>query len=356
MQVPASLVGFTLPWHAGGRAETKQPQPQPQVQVQASQRGAEFAGFWTEGYAGANKPVELPKPKNEIAQPLQVETRGSPEQVEEPNGTPNGAPNGIDSPKQATEEKSSAEIGARSFSGPRVGESRRRTKRMPVDLSPEGPKQDSEAPIRSKRLSSVSQEFLLGQGPRMQSVESPQLVRTRDTDSASIRRVDEASILSSRRSSGRYSSRSLCHGPLLEETIKNNSPHVLPQPPGSDGIVRVTRVEGPEMFPGNTNRLAQLRVGNPNSKPFESRPASRLSKDPVLGGSYRVTGSCDAIASGVRESASLPTSPRFRDKESRASKLLRKFKLSGISSWVGHEIVTIDTKSGTLSQISCQLQ
>ncbi|KAG0561725.1 hypothetical protein KC19_9G086500 [Ceratodon purpureus] len=352
-QVPGSLVGFTLPWHAGGRADTKQPQVQTQPQMPASQRGAEFAGFRTEGYAGVNKPVELPKPKNEIAQALQVETRGSSEQVEEPNGTPNGAPNGepkrVDSPKQTSEDKSCEEISTRSFSGPRVGESRRRTKRMPVDLAPEGPKQDSEAPIRSKRLSSVSQEFLLGQGPRMQSVESPQLVRTRDADSASIRRVDEASILSSRRSSGRYSSRSLCQGPLLEEKIKQNPPHVLPPPPGTDGVVHVTRDDMPEMFPGNTNRLVQLRVGNPNSKPSESHPSSRLSKDPVLGGSYRVAASSDAIASDARESTSLPTSPRLRDKESRASKLLRKLKLSGISSRVGHESVTIDTKPGKRS-------
>jgi hypothetical protein len=317
VQVPASLVGFTLPWHPGGRAETKGP-------AQGSQRGGEFAGFWTEGL---NKPVELPKPKNEAAQPLQgEEARG----VEE--STPNGA---VDA-----EERMSAEIVTRSFSGPRVGESRRRTKRMPVDLAPERPKQDAGAPIRSKRLSTVSQEFLLGNA-------NPTRMETRATDSASIRRVDEASILSSRRASGRHSSRSLRHNPL-EDIITNNPPHALPQPPGSDGIVRVTT----EMFPGNTNGLAKLRVGNPN----ESHSASVLHKNPVVGGSYRVTtSSSDAVPSDAREASSLPSSPRFPvSKESRASKLLRKFKLSGTSSRVSHEVVTIDPKSGKSLEISLQ--
>jgi hypothetical protein len=263
-----------------------------------------------------NKPVELPKPKNEAAQPLQgEEARG----VEE--STPNGA---VDA-----EERMSAEIVTRSFSGPRVGESRRRTKRMPVDLAPERPKQDAGAPIRSKRLSTVSQEFLLGNA-------NPTRMETRATDSASIRRVDEASILSSRRASGRHSSRSLRHNPL-EDIITNNPPHALPQPPGSDGIVRVTT----EMFPGNPN---------------ESHSASVLHKNPVVGGSYRVTtSSSDAVPSDAREASSLPSSPRFPvSKESRASKLLRKFKLSGTSSRVSHEVVTIDPKSGKSLEISLQ--
>lgn len=329
MQVPALVVS----------SGTTRIEPKPQ-----KQRGSEFAGFWTEQNPAGNKPVELPRlPRNETPavanKPLELASSGARVTT-------------VDAPKPT--EKTPALIAADARQG-------KPTARLAVDLTPvAAPKHDSEAQIRSVKLSTASQECVLGQGQgsnpaRVHSVESfrrQRSVKGGDEDAA-IRRVDEASILSSRRSAN-HSSRSLCQGCLLEETLKCNPPHVLPQPPGSDGVIK------DEIFPGNTNRLAQLKLGN--AGPRRTEPLSRLSKEPVLGGSCRETRSCGRV-SVSRVPTSLPSSPCSSSidfiralkssKESRASKLLRKLKLSGISSRVGDEVgADFDTKSGNYAWMS----
>lgn len=171
-------------------------------------------------------------------------------------------------------------------------------------------------------------------------------------EDAAIRRVDEASILSSRRSASNHSSRSLCQGSLLEEKINSNPPHALPHPPGSDGVIHTHIVKDEILFPGNTNRLAQLKLGLPTRPEDES--LRRLSKEPVLGRSCRATRSSKRAS---RAPSSLPTSPCSSSieliralnssKGSRASKLLRKLKLSaGTSTLAVCEGANLDTIAG----------
>lgn len=150
---------------------------------------------------------------------------------------------------------------------------------------------------------------------------------------AAIERVD--SILSSRRSAGNDSSRSLCQGSILETTIKNNPPHVLPQPPG------IAKDENP------TTRLARLKIRN--------ETLHRLSREPVLGGSCRQAQSSRGVHVGTAQGSSLPTSPCSSSidflravrssKGSRASKLLSKLNLSGEKS-------REDTKAGLSLNVS----
>uniref|UniRef100_A0A7I4A6L1 Uncharacterized protein n=1 Tax=Physcomitrium patens TaxID=3218 RepID=A0A7I4A6L1_PHYPA len=339
-QVPASLVGFTRPWHPGARSESKL-QPQ---------RGQEFAGFWTDqSFVGSNKPVELPRPMDEA------------KSVGKSSVADSGAckPSVDISKPIETAPASSADC----HNLPQVGKCRHNVNIVPFNLFPAGFKQDSNSPMRSYMLPNISQECQVSQGQdansaKVHSVESLQRQQSSRGDKdnhnpmiqdAAILRVDETSILSSRRSSAHHSSRSLCQGPLLEEAIKNNPPHLLPQPPGSDRVVHVTKTELSnlieEIFPRNTNSLAQLKIGNPTPKMNEI--LSRVSRDPVLGGSSRVTRPCESQEGRVaRAPTSLPTSPRSITKESRASKLFKKFKLSGPSSRGNCEIGSTYMKSG----------
>lgn len=243
----------------------------------------------------------------------------------------------------------------------RVGASKRQTKRMPVDVADPKPMTEALSP-RSVRLSAVSQELLLGDVSVMSgSARSHSTLDRRQRHSpngnnhpdASIRRVDETSGVNSSRRSSHHSSRFLLQGSFSEEAIRCNAAHVLPEPPSSDGVVHVVgsnSLPREEIFPGTTNSLSHLKLGRPAAKSGEI--LSKLSKQPVFGGSSRIAQSydpADALEEDVdahMAPSSLPTSPR-NSKESRASKLLRKLRLSGRGgSRVGAEVTNIDTKSG----------
>nr|PNR51594.1 hypothetical protein PHYPA_010781 [Physcomitrium patens] len=156
-----------------------------------------------------------------------------------------------------------------------------------------------------------------------------------------IRRGDGDSTVHSRRTSRRHPTRSLCQGTRLEETIKNNPPHLLPQPPESDGKIHLTKAERiilkEEFYGGNTYILAQLALGNPTPKLRHT--LTRLNKDLVLGGSSRITRPCgEQEMSVARAPSSLPTSPSSGINESHASKLLKNCKPSGPALQVDDEI------------------
>lgn len=268
----------------------------------------------------------------------------------------------------------------------RVGESRRRTKRMSIDLTPCATDNDRESPCaglspHSTKLSSVSQRFLLGDSLLIDSQESksmeghnrlPQQVSGEVTPEAFIKEIDQRSVISSSRRNLHKSSMSVSLGPLFEDIGRHKPFHVLPEPPGQDGVVHVSKVENSlakdEIFPGNTNSLSQLKVGLSTSKsselsaglskhpaiggsarvPKSSELVAGLSKHPVVGGSTRVVRHCEEVEEVViNESNSSPSTPRA-NVESRASKLMRKLKL-GRGSRVGAEVGNLETTSGKLA-------
>lgn len=247
-------------------------------------------------------------------------------------------------------------------SGSRIGESRRRTKRMPVDMA----SAELEAsPSHVVSLSSVSQEFLLGEGiplgaARVHSLEvlqrqqfwTPQKARTGSPDkcnpNSSVKRVDGSGVGSSKRSG---SSRSMARSQHFEETEKQISPQLtaVGTPNSSDRMVHLNKVTLPkeEIFPGNTNSLPQIKVRTPRlteASANRSDNTYELNLNPVSGDSSGVTRRNEnRVEARTHVSGSLPTSPRHTSGKTRTARLLRRLKLTGRGSRAGSD----DSKLGT---------
>lgn len=244
-------------------------------------------------------------------------------------------------------------------SSSRLRESRRRTKRMPVDIATT---ELEASPAKVVRLSTVNQEFLLGEGItpgsagvrslevlQRQRIWTPQKTRTdspeKSNPGSSIKRVDGSGLGSSNRS---YSSRSLARSLHFDETMKYLSPQLTAVgTPDSCGRVHVhTHKHGvvlprEEIFPGKTNRLPQIRVRTPTVV----ETSGDLSKNPLFGGSTRMTQRDEQPQS--RLSGSLPTSPRYAPGESRTSRLLRKLKFTGRGSGAGLDDSKLGKRRGS---------
>lgn len=233
----------------------------------------------------------------------------------------------------------------------RQGESRRRTKRMAVDVATS---ELEASPAQADCLSTVSQEFLLGDGTapgsaKVHSLEvlqrhqfwTPQKARTDSPDKSNPN--FSAKPGSAKRS---CSARSLARGAHFEEHGKRLSPQLtaVGTPDSSDRAVQPKTVgvvlPREEIFPGKTNSLPQIKVRTPR----EVESSTGLSKNTVIGGSTRVT-QCNEIRedSPTRLAGSLPTSPRYTSGESRTARLLRRLKFTGRGSRAGSD----DSKLGT---------
>lgn len=355
---PPSIGGLNAssPEHA---KETPQPQSIGGLHASSPEHAQETPQPVADSKSAPNHVFEETSPQPE---PVEHSNLGFKCATEETTSQPLSV-NVIDSPKPTEVSKPHLSSQGDVQSVPiRVGASKRQTKRMPVDVADPKPIVEASSP-RSVRLSAVSQELLLGDASLISgSATSHSSLDLRQRHhpngnnypDASIRRVDETSGLNSSRRSSHHSSRFLLRGSFSEEAIRCNAAHVLPVPPGSDGVVNVVgsnSLPREEIFSGTTNGLTHLKLGRPVAKSGEI--LSKLSKQPVIGGSSRIAQSYDP-ADGCDEDvdthvapSSLPTSPR-NSKESRASKLLRKLRLSGRSgSRVGAEVTNIDTKSGS---------
>jgi hypothetical protein len=216
----------------------------------------------------------------------------------------------------------------------RLGESRRRTKRMAVD--PATSELES-SPAQPVCLSTVSQEFLLGDCPapgsaKVHSLEvlqrqqfwTPQKARTDSPDKTSNPNSLTKPGGSSRRSSA---SRSLARSLHLEERLSPlltavGTPDSSDRPPPKSVVGVVLPRE--EIFPGKTNTLPQIKVRTPR---VPDHSPTGLSKNPLIGGSTRIPETREHTH--PRLSGSLPTSPRYTSGESKTSRLLRRLKLTG---------------------------
>ncbi|KAG0608836.1 hypothetical protein M758_8G137000 [Ceratodon purpureus] len=235
----------------------------------------------------------------------------------------------------------------------RQGESRRRTKRMAVDAATS---EFDSSPAQAVCLSTVSQEFLLGDGTapgsaKVHSLEvlqrqqfwTPQKARTDSPDKSKSNPNSSTKTGSAKRSSA---SRSLARSLHLEGNGKNLSPQLTavgtPEScdrpavqPKSVGVV----LPREEIFPGKTNSLPQIKVRTP--RVIES--STNLSKNPIIGGSTRVTQRDESREdTRTRLAGSLPTSPRYTSGESRTARLLRRLKFTGRGSGAGSD----DSKLG----------
>ena len=249
-----------------------------------------------------------------------------------------------------------------------------------MDVTPDaGTTPDTEASPQIVGLSTVSQEFLLGeaQAPgsaRVHSLEvlqrqmfwTPREARTEspkvNSSEACLRKSD--GLGSSRRSSQRsFRCVSVPKFPLFEGP-EDSKVTVMALEDTKVIVVAKKPLEvvlpKEEIFPGNTTNLAQIKVGKPKLKCSggdEDVVSGSLSKHSVLGGSSRAVPTYDVEEHGdvvcapvpvptydvveeggdvVRAPVSVPSSPRV-SVESRTSKFMRKLKLGGWSS---------DTKSG----------
>lgn len=276
---------------------------------------------------------------------------------------------GLETPKTPMASESSPIITTDPRSSSRLGESRRRTKRMPVDMATS---ELEASPALAVCLSTVSQEFLLGEGitpgsARVNSLEvlqrqqfwTPKKARTDSPDksnpSSATKRVDGSGLGSSRRS---CSSRSLARSLHLDETVKHLSPQLtaVGTPDSCDRTVVRPQKMGvvlprEEIFPGNTNSLPQIRVRTPRIIEM----SGDLSKNPLIGGSTRVTTQRNEIRDEAlsRLSGSLPTSPRYTPGESRTARLLRRLKLSGRGAGAGSDASKLGTEFSLSQSFTC---
>lgn len=252
-----------------------------------------------------------------------------------------------------------------------------------MDVTPDaGTTPDTEASPQIVGLSTVSQEFLLGeaQAPgsaRVHSLEvlqrqmfwTPREARTEspkvNSSEACLRKSD--GLGSSRRSSQRsFRCVSVPKFPLFEGP-EDSKVTVMALEDTKVIVVGKKPLEvllpKEEIFPGNTTNLAQIKVGKPKLKcsggDEEDVVSGGLSKHSMLGGSSRAVPTNDVVeedgdvvcapvsvptydvvkenGDDVRAPVSVPSSPRCVSVESRTSKFMKKLKLGGWSS---------DTKSG----------
>ena len=355
MQVPATIANLNIQWQLSSK-DHQNPTKQPHLQ-----RGSSFSSF------------SLPWKFN--LDSITTTTKNS-----EPSSKRQSPP--LDSPSSPNASRS-ALITSETRSSSRVGESRRRTKRMTVDVTPDaGTTPDTEASPQIVGLSTVSQEFLLGdaQAPGSARVHSLEVLqrqmfwtpREARTESPKVNSSSEAclrksdGLSSSRRSSQRsFRCVSVPKFPLFEGP-EDSTVTVIPLEDTKVIVVEKKPVEvllpKEEIFPGNTTNLAQIKVGKPKLKcsggDEEDVVSGGLSKHPMLGGSSRAVPAYDVVKEDgdvvcapvsvptdvvedgdiVRAPVSVPSSPRCVLVESRTSKFMRKLKLGGWSS---------DTKSGT---------
>ena len=292
------------------------------------------------------KQLETPKPAENLPQVSGFET---------PKHLGKSPLSGMETPKPS--ESSPIITPDRRSSTGRLGESRRQTKRMAVD---EATSELEASPAQPVCLSTVSQEFLLGEvitpgSAKVHSLEvlqrqqfwTPQKARTDSPDKSN----PNSSAKSARPGSSKrsLSSRSLARGLHFEESAEPLSPQLtaVGTPESSDRAVKPKKVgvvlPREEIFPGKTKSLPQIKVRTPRV----IGTSTALSKNPLIGGSTRVTQRDEILEdTRTRLAGSLPTSPRYTSGESRTSRLLRRLKFTGRGSRAGSD----DSKLGTLKR------
>jgi hypothetical protein len=347
-QVPAALTGFTLPWQpVSSHKDQQQQQQQPLLLDQ--QQPSSLSGF--------------DHPWNVVV--LMEEEKKSPE-----------LPKPVQEQLPVAPGPSLTAADLRHLS--KVGESRRRTKRMPVVMassSSSGCNNNIDATtnrdvfsaaaascasLHTAGLSSVSQRFLLGDDAqidelRCNSMERLPRIENRfakaiqlnvtQGSSSDIKYVNEASLVLSNAPSPNHSIGQALPCPSEDRSIINR------QQAGSrpkTTLVHLANLEPAaipkeDVFPGNSNTLSVIRLRKSssissehgrklaNSLLFDSQALCAVeSESPIVGGSMRVPRHLDTQleSSATVPSASLPTTPRGKSK-SRASRLLQRLRLGG---------------------------
>ncbi len=348
MQVPTALTGLTLPWQpVSSHKDQQQQQQQPLLLDQ--QQPSSLSGF--------------DHPWNVVV--LMEEEKKSPE-----------LPKPVQEQLPVAPGPSLTAADLRHLS--KVGESRRRTKRMPVVMassSSSGCNNNigattnrdvfsaaaaSCASLHTAGLSSVSQRFLLGDDAqidelRCNSMERLPRIENRfakaiqlnvtQGSSSDVKYVNEASLVLSNAPSPNHSIGQAVPCPSEERSIIDR------QQAGSrpkTTLVHLANLEPAaipkeDVFPGNSNTLSAIRLRKSssissehgrklaNSLLFDSQALCAVeSESPIVGGSMRVPRHLDTQleSSATVPSASLPTTPRGKSK-SRASRLLQRLRLGG---------------------------
>jgi hypothetical protein len=394
LQVPTALAGFTLPWQPVSSSPYKEQPKSDQQQPSAALSREKLENLPWKPDASEEEEEER-KASSELptVPPLLREQQ---QQQQLLPVLPGPCP------------LTAADL--RSLS--KVGESCRRTKRMPVDTtSCTTDCNDNDdiffssscaagaSLLQAGGLSSVSQRFLLGDDAQLDSLRcnsmehlprlenrlfakairhnavsesTTPLSHHHNTD---VKHVNEATLILSE-THPTHSSAQQTPLPYPSEKKKSTintgqQGESQPETPTSSRGTNFHQatIHKDDIFPGNTNKLSPIRLRKSSSSIisseqqsqklakslllFDSQHSRTLSKNPVLGGSMRVTrrdhadmqkqqmGSCVTVAAPLLSSsaslpttprgggeASLPTTPRGRG-ESRASRLFRRLRFGG---------------------------
>jgi hypothetical protein len=388
LQVPTALAGFTLPWQPVSSSPYKEQPKSDQQQPSAALSREKLENLpWK---SDASEEEEERKASSEL--PTVPPPLGEQQQQRQRQLLPV-----LPGPCPLT----AADL--RSLS--KVGESCRRTKRMPVDTtSCTTDCNDNDdiffssscaagaSLLQAGGLSSVSQRFLLGDDaqldslrcnsmehlPRLENRLFAKAIRHNAVSESTTplsHHLNEASLILSEACPTHLSPQQtpLPYVPEKKKSTINTGQQGESQPEtpiSSQGTnFHQATIHKDDIFPGNTNKLSPIRLRKSSSSIisseqqsqklanslslFDSQHSRTLSKNPVLGGSMRVTrrdhadmkqqqiGSCVTVAaSSLSSSASLPTTPRGGGEaslpttprgrgESRASRLFRRLRFGG---------------------------